>query len=115
MAAASSCTKKLPDTDGRKGAIRMKHLWEMTLDELLNPQGHACSCGRVHRCGLKMLRWGKARWMHSRVALAATQVRGLSWWLTPIRMRPQDIRWRRCCRPPGIPYTLYRSAGGQAH
>ena len=37
----------------------MKHLWEMTLDELLNPQGHACSCGRVQRCGLKMLRVGK--------------------------------------------------------
>ena len=52
----------------------MKHLWEMTLDELLNPQGHACSCGRVHRCGLKMLRVGKGAVDALPEALAATQV-----------------------------------------
>ena len=30
-----------------------KHLSEMTLNELLNPEGIRCSCGKIHRCGLK--------------------------------------------------------------
>lgn len=36
----------------------MKKLMEMTMEELLSPQGHACSCGRTHRAGLKFLKIG---------------------------------------------------------
>lgn len=36
----------------------MKLLMEMTLDELIAPEGHACTCGRTHRAGLKYLKIG---------------------------------------------------------
>ena len=37
----------------------MKYFDEMSLDELLQPQGHECSCGRRHDTGLKFLRIGQ--------------------------------------------------------
>lgn len=36
----------------------MKQLCEMSMEELLRPQGHACACGRVHRTNLAFLRVG---------------------------------------------------------
>ena len=36
----------------------MKKLMEMTVEELLSPQGHACTCGRTHRAGLQFLKIG---------------------------------------------------------
>jgi len=36
----------------------MKPLMEMTLEELIAPEGHACTCGRTHRAGLKYLKIG---------------------------------------------------------
>lgn len=36
-----------------------KHLSEMTFPELTAEKGIRCSCGRVHRCGLKWFRAGK--------------------------------------------------------
>ena len=36
-----------------------KHLSEMTLAELTRPEGIPCSCGRVHRCGLRWFKAGK--------------------------------------------------------
>ena len=35
-----------------------KHLSEMTLKELIRPEGIRCSCGKVHRCGLKWFKTG---------------------------------------------------------
>ena len=35
-----------------------RHLSEMTLAELTAPGGIACSCGKIHRCGLKWFRTG---------------------------------------------------------
>lgn len=35
-----------------------KHLSEMTLAELTRPEGIKCSCGKVHRCGLRFYRAG---------------------------------------------------------
>lgn len=32
---------------------------EMSLEEVLNPQGHQCACGRIHKTGLKILRIGQ--------------------------------------------------------
>ena len=29
-------------------------LADKTLSQLIAPQGHACSCGKVHTCGLKV-------------------------------------------------------------
>ena len=37
----------------------MKYFDEMTLDEILSPEGHTCSCGRRHETGLKFLRIGQ--------------------------------------------------------
>jgi len=34
-------------------------LAEKTLSQLIAPEGHACSCGKVHTCGLKVLRIGQ--------------------------------------------------------
>lgn len=34
------------------------HLKNMTLEELIRPEGHRCNCGREHRIGLKFLRIG---------------------------------------------------------
>ena len=36
-----------------------KHLSDMTLEEILRPEGHDCSCGKKHRCDLKYLKVGK--------------------------------------------------------
>ena len=36
-----------------------KHLSEMTLAELTREEGIPCSCGKVHRCGLRFFRAGK--------------------------------------------------------
>ena len=35
-----------------------KHLSEMTLMELIRPEGIRCSCGKVHKCGLKWFKTG---------------------------------------------------------
>ena len=35
-----------------------KHLSEMTLAELTREEGIACSCGKIHRCGLRFFRAG---------------------------------------------------------
>ena len=35
-----------------------KHLSQMTLEELIRPEGIRCSCGKVHRCGLKWFKTG---------------------------------------------------------
>lgn len=37
---------------------KMMHLSDMSLQELICPQGHACTCGRHHSIGLKYLRIG---------------------------------------------------------
>ncbi len=34
------------------------HLKDMTLEELIRPEGHGCACGREHKIGLKLLRIG---------------------------------------------------------
>ncbi len=34
------------------------HLWDMSLNELIRPEGHTCACGRHHGIGLKFLRIG---------------------------------------------------------
>lgn len=34
------------------------HLWDMSLNELIRPEGHDCACGRHHGIGLKFLRIG---------------------------------------------------------
>ena len=39
--------------------MMIKHLSEMTLSELTVPEGIRCSCGRIHRCGLKWFRCGQ--------------------------------------------------------
>lgn len=36
-----------------------KHLSEMSLEEILAREGHDCSCGKHHACGLKFLKIGK--------------------------------------------------------
>ncbi len=36
----------------------MKPLSEMTLEELIRPEGHACTCGRTHRAGMRVLHIG---------------------------------------------------------
>ena len=36
-----------------------KHLSEMTLSELIDEKGHDCSCGRHHKCDLKILKIGR--------------------------------------------------------
>ena len=36
-----------------------KHLCDLSLDEILRPEGHDCSCGKHHACGLKFLRIGR--------------------------------------------------------
>lgn len=36
----------------------MKPLTEMTLEELMDPKGYACTCGRTHRAGLRILKIG---------------------------------------------------------
>ena len=36
-----------------------KHLSEMTLKELIRPEGIRCSCGKVHTCGLSWFKVGK--------------------------------------------------------
>lgn len=36
----------------------MKLFSEMSLEELIRPEGHACSCGRQHKAGLRCLRIG---------------------------------------------------------
>ena len=33
-------------------------LSSMSFDELLRPEGHLCTCGRHHSCGVKYLRVG---------------------------------------------------------
>ncbi|MBR2822235.1 MAG: sn-glycerol-1-phosphate dehydrogenase [Clostridia bacterium] len=35
-----------------------KHLWEMSLAELTREEGIPCSCGKVHKCGLRFFRAG---------------------------------------------------------
>ena len=35
-----------------------KHLSEMTLAELTREEGIRCSCGKIHRCGLRYFRAG---------------------------------------------------------
>ena len=37
----------------------MAYFDEMTLNELIRPEGHACSCGRKHDTGLRFLRIGR--------------------------------------------------------
>lgn len=89
----------------------MKHLWEMTLDELLNPQGHACSCGRVHRCGLKMLRVGKGAVDALPEALAATQVQRPFVVANAHTYQAAGQKVEEVLQAAGIPYTLYRLPG----
>jgi glycerol-1-phosphate dehydrogenase [NAD(P)+] len=36
----------------------MAQLCDMTISQLLAPEGHACSCGRTHRAGLEILKIG---------------------------------------------------------
>ena len=33
-----------------------KHLSDMTLEELLAPEGHDCACGKHHSCGVRYLK-----------------------------------------------------------
>ena len=37
----------------------MPNFGEMTLKELVRPEGHACGCGKQHVCGLKYLNIGR--------------------------------------------------------
>lgn len=37
----------------------MPNFGKMTLTELIKPEGYACSCGKVHTCGLKYLNIGR--------------------------------------------------------
>lgn len=36
-----------------------KHLSDMTLEELLAPEGHDCACGKHHSCGVRYLKIGR--------------------------------------------------------
>ncbi len=48
-----------------------KHLSQMTLQELIRPEGIRCSCGKVHRCGLKWFKTGSGVIRELPQALAA--------------------------------------------
>ena len=49
-----------PETTPESGGIQNmeKHLSEMSLAELIREEGIPCSCGKVHRCGLRFFRAG---------------------------------------------------------
>ena len=52
-----------------------KHLSEMTLAELTRPEGIRCSCGKIHRCGLRWFKTGRGVLKELPEALAAIGVR----------------------------------------
>lgn len=56
-----------------------KHLSDMTLEEILRPEGHDCSCGKKHRCDLKYLKVGKGVVSCLPEALAALGVKRPLW------------------------------------
>ena len=86
----------------------MAQLKDMTLSELLTPEGYACSCGRTHRAGLQILKIGGGA----------------------LRFLPETVKTLGCQKPfvfcdgntykaagpqveaaltqAGIPYTLFR-------
>ncbi len=86
----------------------MKHLWEMGLDELLAPQGHACACGRTHRCGLKLLRVGKGAVEALPEALIALGVKRPFVVADEHTYRAAGARVEQVLQAAGIAYTLYR-------
>lgn len=85
----------------------MKHLWEMTLDELLAPEGHACSCGRTHRCGLKMLRVGKGAVQALPEALSTLAVKRPFVVADSHTYQAAGAKVEEVLRAADIPYTLY--------
>jgi len=86
----------------------LKTLAEMTLEELIAPDGHACACGREHRVGLKYLKIGQGAVRMLPEALAA--IGCAHPWIvcdrnTERAAMPQVLQ---ALQGAGIPYGLYR-------
>ena len=89
----------------------MKHLWEMSWEELLAPEGYACSCGRVHRCGLKLLRVGRGAVTALPEALEALHIQRPFVVADEHTYRAAGERVEQVLQAAGIAYTLYRLPG----
>ena len=84
-----------------------KHLSEMTLKELIRPEGIRCSCGKVHRCGLKWFKTGSGIIRELPDALAAIGVHRPFVVMDENTEKAAGAKVRQALKDAGVPYTDY--------
>lgn len=90
------------------------HLADMSLEEILRPEGHDCSCGKHHACGLKYLKIGKGAVQYLPEGMRILGVK------RPFIVMDQNTRRaagdtvENNLRAAGIAYTAYTFHGDKA-
>lgn len=84
-----------------------KHLCDMSLDEMLRPEGVRCSCGRVHTCGLKYLKVGRGTLRLLPEGMASIGVKRPMVVMDPNTQRVAGDAVEAVLREAGIDYRTY--------
>jgi len=86
----------------------MKPLSEMTLEELMDPRGHACTCGRTHRAGLKIVKIGSGAIRFLPDALRELGIKKPFVFCDRNTYGAAGPQAEELLKAAGIPYTLFR-------
>ncbi len=84
-----------------------KHLSEMTLAELTREEGIACSCGKIHRCGLRFFRAGQGALSALPEALAQRGRKRPMLVTDPNTEKAAGEAVRETLRAAGIPFSSF--------
>ena len=82
-----------------------RHFSEMTLQEILDPTGHDCSCGRHHACGLRYMKSGPGAIAFLREGMEAIGVRRPFVVMDPNTRAAAGERVEAALQ--GVPHTSY--------
>ncbi|MBE5804989.1 MAG: sn-glycerol-1-phosphate dehydrogenase [Clostridiales bacterium] len=84
-----------------------KRLCDMTLEEILRPEGHDCSCGKHHACELKYMKVGKGVLACLPEGMAAIGVKKPFVVMDANTKKAAGDRVEALLRQAGIPYTAF--------
>lgn len=84
-----------------------KHLRDMSLDEILRPEGITCACGRTHTCGLRYVKVGRGALNSLREGMAAIGVKRPFVVMDKNTERAAGAQVRRALEEAGIEYSAF--------
>lgn len=84
-----------------------KHLRDMSLDEILHPEGITCACGRTHTCGLRYVKVGRGALNSLKEGMAAIGVKRPFVVMDKNTERAAGAQVRRALEEAGIEYSAF--------